>query len=70
MIQADSPFLIPCEACGKATSVYGTIKLGTIDPTRKYRSSHRKMLMNYKWRLCPKHYSLVLKTINEAIEKI
>lgn len=61
---------ILCEACQKPVNNFGTIKLGTYDPSRHYQTSHRKMISNYKWQLCPKHFKETLEKIKKAIEGI
>ena len=70
MISTNNPPMVACDACGTPTAVFGTIKLGTYDPTRRYKTSTRKMIMNYRWKLCVKHYEEALKTIKSAIEKV
>lgn len=63
---------ILCEACFKPvpSSKSGSVVLRTIDPTRTYRSSNKKIISGYRWRLCAKHFKLVVKTITKAIEEL
>ena len=70
MTPASTPFLVACEACGIPGAIYGTIKLGIYDPMHRYKSSRRKMITNYRWRLCPKHYKETLEKIKKAVEGI
>ena len=70
MAPADTPLMVSCDSCHKPVASYGTIKLGTYDPTRRYKTSHRKMIMNYRWRLCEKHYKQALGAITKAIEGV
>ena len=64
-----SEIWIRCDACEKLIQDYGTIRLGTWDPMRRY-SSGRKIQMNWKWRLCPKHYKQAYNAVKKSIEKI
>ena len=70
MMLSKNPMNVPCDACGMPVGIFGTIRLGTFDPIRRYKASKRKMIMNYRWRLCPKHYQKALDSIKEAVEKI
>lgn len=64
--------LVHCDACpdGTTTKLYGSIRLGCTDPEHRYIGSKRKMMANYKWQLCPKHYKVVLDKIKESIKEI
>lgn len=59
-----------CDACNKPIQDYGIIRLGTVDPVKRYVSSNRKMISNYRWRLCPKHFKEVKNKIEEEIKNI
>lgn len=69
MNPADKIYMM-CEACQKPAANWGTVKLGTIDPTRTYTTSNKKIISNYKWRLCPKHFKEVVAVVKGAIEKL
>lgn len=70
MNQTNEQMYILCEACGKPVQNFGTIKLNTIDPTHHYKTSKRKFLMNYKWKLCPVHFKEAVGAIEKAIKAI
>lgn len=59
-----------CEACQKPVSTWGIVKLGSYDPERRYRSSNKKIISNYRWRLCSKHFHEVMKIITKSIEAL
>ncbi len=61
---------ILCNACGKPVQNYGLIKLNTVDPSKRYISSGRKMISNFRWELCPKHFKEMLDKIKDTIKKI
>ena len=70
MISSKTPASIPCEACGVPVMHHGMIKLVTYDPSHRYKTSNKKFMMNYKWRLCSPHYEAVLKVIKKAVKEI
>lgn len=70
MIKAVSSIRIVCDACELPVTEYGTIRLTTYNPRRRYQASRRKMISNYRWRLCIKHYNQTLKTIINSVAKI
>ena len=70
MTPINNDVYILCEACQKPVKDYGSIKLGTTDPNHRYKGSRRKMIMNYKWKLCPQHFKEAVDKITKAIDTI
>lgn len=60
---------IPCDICEKSKEIGGlcSIRIGTYDISRRYRTSNRPMISNYKLRCCPTCFKIIMKKIENII---
>lgn len=63
---------IPCHFCEQEMTPdkLSTFKISTYDANRHYRGSNRKIISNYKMRLCPACFKKTMGKVNKIILEI